>query len=132
MTTPAQIAANRRNAQHSTGPTSAAGKARVAQNAFLHGYCAADVVMPGEDRAAFDRLLARTRAEWQPTNEIEADLVDEIAACAWRYLRLRRAESQLWAARCGTGSDEERIVNLGEAIANDCDTKANALEKVRR
>src|SRR5690348_7609958 len=120
MATPAQIAANRRNAQRSTGPTSAEGKARVAQNAYQHGFCAADAVMPGEDDAAFARLLERKRAYWQPVDDDEADLVDEIAVCTWRRWRLRRAESELWAARCGTGEDGERIANLGEAIAKDC------------
>jgi hypothetical protein len=37
MASEAQIAANRRNAQRATGPRSAAGKARVAQNATRHG-----------------------------------------------------------------------------------------------
>jgi hypothetical protein len=37
MASLAQIAANRRNAAKSTGPTSAAGKARSSRNAFRHG-----------------------------------------------------------------------------------------------
>ena len=37
MTTPVQVDANRRNAEQSTGPRSAAGKARVSRNAITHG-----------------------------------------------------------------------------------------------
>lgn len=37
MASPAQIAANRRNATHSTGPRSATGKARSRGNALKHG-----------------------------------------------------------------------------------------------
>ena len=37
MSTEAQIAADRANAQHSTGPQSAAGKAASSQNRGLHG-----------------------------------------------------------------------------------------------
>src|SRR5215831_16410165 len=37
VTTERQRAANRRNARSSTGPRTAAGKARVAQNAVRHG-----------------------------------------------------------------------------------------------
>ena len=37
MASPAQIAANRTNAQRSTGPTSPEGKARAASNSFKHG-----------------------------------------------------------------------------------------------
>lgn len=38
MTTAAQVEANRRNAQHSTGPRSQQGKARSSQNATKHGF----------------------------------------------------------------------------------------------
>lgn len=42
MSSEAKIAANRRNAQKSTGPRSAAGKARTRHNAFKHGLAAPD------------------------------------------------------------------------------------------
>lgn len=38
MTSPAQMVANRRNAQHSTGPRTGAGKSRSSQNAVKHGF----------------------------------------------------------------------------------------------
>jgi len=38
MTSATQLEANRRNAQHSTGPRSTAGKARSSQNALKHGF----------------------------------------------------------------------------------------------
>ncbi len=40
MTTQAQIEANRKNAQKSTGPKSRQGKDTVSQNAVKHGLCA--------------------------------------------------------------------------------------------
>lgn len=43
MATPAQIAANRRNALKSTGPRTAAGKARSRMNALKHGLRAATI-----------------------------------------------------------------------------------------
>ena len=52
MTSPAKIAANRRNARRSTGPRSAAGKARARRNAFRHG-----LATPGSlDHVAMDRI----------------------------------------------------------------------------
>jgi hypothetical protein len=39
MATERQIAANRRNAQKSTGPRSVSGKKRASKNAFRHGLC---------------------------------------------------------------------------------------------
>ena len=49
MTTEAQVATNRLNAQKSTGPRTAEGKATVAQNAVTHGLRAQAVVFPGEE-----------------------------------------------------------------------------------
>ena len=55
MTTSRQSAANARNARHSTGPTTAQGKSRSAQNARRHGLSAASSVFdttPPHDLAA--------------------------------------------------------------------------------
>ncbi len=50
MSTEAQIAANRRNAEASTGPRTAEGKARVSRNSTTFGlYSAGDVVRPEEE-----------------------------------------------------------------------------------
>lgn len=38
MTSAVQMVANRRNAQHSTGPRTSAGKPRSSQNALKHGF----------------------------------------------------------------------------------------------
>lgn len=58
MTALAKIEANRRNAQLSTGPRTAEGKAAVARNATTHGIFATVPMRPGEDPdawAAHDR-----------------------------------------------------------------------------
>ena len=41
MTSAAQMEANRRNAQHSTGPRTSAGRSRSSQNALKHGFTGA-------------------------------------------------------------------------------------------
>ena len=53
MSTPAQIQANRQNAQKSTGPRTPQGKAVVAQNALKHGLLARQAVIVGEDQGQF-------------------------------------------------------------------------------
>ena len=55
--------ANRQNAQKSTGPKTAEGKARSRFNAVKHGMRAATPVLPGEDAAAFDARLERWTKE---------------------------------------------------------------------
>ena len=49
MATEAQVAANRLNAQKSSGPRTAEGKAVVAQNAVKHGLLAREGVLRGKD-----------------------------------------------------------------------------------
>ncbi len=65
MATEAQLAANRRNAQKSTGPRTAEGKAVVAQNAVQHGLLAREGVLRGEDDQA---RKERVFAPWRPAD----------------------------------------------------------------
>ena len=97
MASEAQIAANRRNAQRSTGPTTEEGRARVAQNGVKHGLCAADPVLPWEDRAEFEALIADLTAGLQPANEIELALLSQYADAMWRRQRCPSLETGLLA-----------------------------------
>jgi hypothetical protein len=56
MASPAQILANRENAQLSSGPTTQDGKTASSRNAMRHGLTSTQIVMPGEDAAAFEDL----------------------------------------------------------------------------
>jgi len=89
MATEAQIAANRRNSQKSTGPKTADGKAVVAQNALKHGLFATLVVINGETQEDFDMFRGEMLAELVPVGIIESVLAERIVSLAWR---LRRAE----------------------------------------
>ncbi len=97
MASEAQIAANRANAQRSTGPKTEEGKARVAQNGLKHGLCAKSAVLPGEERAGYEALLADLVALWRPTNGPELALVEEYAGCIWRLRRSCLVETGLLA-----------------------------------
>jgi hypothetical protein len=92
MATPAQIRANRANAQNSTGPRTEAGRQTTRNNALKHGLAAAQLVLPAEDPAALEALRADLNAEHQPPNLTEAMLVEEVAVCWWRLLRARKSE----------------------------------------
>ena len=63
MSTEAQVAANRANSQHSTGPKSAEGKAVICLNAFRHGLAGAFIILPDEIREDFNELHEGLRAE---------------------------------------------------------------------
>jgi imidazole glycerol phosphate synthase subunit HisF len=60
MATKRQIAANRRNAQKSTGPRSTAGKKRASRSSYRHGLRARTV--PGSERAKRIERLAQKMA----------------------------------------------------------------------
>src|SRR5689334_21545638 len=87
-----KIEANRANAKKSTGPRTAAGKARSRLNAFVHGMTASLAVMPGEDLATVRRFFAGIYAELKPRGAAEAVLVDQYASIAWKLRRLGSAE----------------------------------------
>jgi len=54
MSNDQQIAANRLNAQRSTGPRTPAGKTRVSSNALKHGLTGREVVLPNENPDDFE------------------------------------------------------------------------------
>jgi hypothetical protein len=101
VTSERQLAANRANALHSTGPKTLEGKAAVRLNAFRHGLLARDVVLPEEDLDAFEDLQNRVRADLSPVGPIEEILVDRVVNTMWRLRRLERAEAALfdWRVR---------------------------------
>ena len=74
MATAAQIEANRRNAQMSTGPKTAAGKAKASLNALKHGERAkaAAPVLPQEDPAELDAKIRRWVEDLQPVGRRRA------------------------------------------------------------
>lgn len=87
--------ANRRNAQHSTGPKTPQGIENSSFNALRHGLYARDVVLPGEDRGAFDKLLENLGAELNPKGTIEEGFVRRIADIWWRLGRTAAIEAGL-------------------------------------
>ncbi|MGA2132258.1 MAG: hypothetical protein ABSH50_08205 [Bryobacteraceae bacterium] len=95
MSTKKQIAANRRNAAHCTGPTSPAGKATCSLNALRHGFYSSTVVLPGENQAAFDEMLHGLQDFYQPQDPQQQQMVDELAALKWKLYRAELFESGL-------------------------------------
>ncbi len=91
-----QIAANRRNAAHSTGPRTEEGKQIVSQNALKHGLLAREVVVSvgdgAENRQEFDAMLLDLKDYFAPQGVLEEILVEKIAVAYWRLRRAHRFE----------------------------------------
>ena len=98
MASKAQIAANRRNAEKSTGPQSARGKAAIGRNALSHGLTAARIICFDESEADFAAFAEGLRAALEPADPVEAQLAGRIALCAWRLRRAYRVEAELFNA----------------------------------
>ena len=111
MATKAQIAANRANAQRSTGPRTDDGKARTRQNALRHGLCAGIPVMADETDEEMQTLLDTLREEHQPVGASEEILVYKMAEHSFFGKRASHllAEQFDWADK---GSDNVPKISL--------------------
>ena len=94
MSTEAQILANWRNAQESTGPRTRQGKAVVSQNAVKHGLLARQDVISSESQADFDLYREQMLAELAPVSPMESMLAERIVSLSWRLKRVCRIQNQ--------------------------------------
>lgn len=93
----AQLAANRGNAQLSTGPTSDAGKTTSSLNAVKTGLTGRTVLLPADDAEAYRRHIAAYDAEYKPVGLRECELVQSLADTQWRLNRIPGLESAIYA-----------------------------------
>jgi len=98
MTTEAQVAANRVNAQKSTGPRTDEGKAAVTQNAVKHGLRAQAVLLPGEDGDEYARYHGQMTEQLQPADVQEIELTERIVGLSWRLRRAGRYHDAVFEA----------------------------------
>lgn len=94
-----KAAANRRNAQLSTGPSTEKGKSRSRRNALKHGILASALLITkgegAEDGAEFVRFLDALNRDYAPVGALEEVLVQKIAVCWWREKRALPCEVAL-------------------------------------
>jgi hypothetical protein len=107
-----KLAANRLNAQKSTGPRTPAGKRSASQNALRHGGFAAATCLPHEDPAAFYHFRRAFVADLCPMTAPELFLADRAVSLAWRLQRLQQADAALYdAAQLNVERQLERAKN---------------------
>ena len=83
--TDAVRAANKGNAQSSTGPKTKEGKSHSSHNALKHGILTRKVVLDNhKQREEFRELLQRCKTELRPKGVIEKFIVEEIATLFWK------------------------------------------------
>ena len=93
MSTKAQIKANQQNAQKSTGPQTAEGKAVVSLNAVKHGIFAGSVIQ-GEAPADYQAFHNQFLADLAPVGMAESVLAERVISLSWRLQRAVRMQNQ--------------------------------------
>jgi hypothetical protein len=99
MATENQIAANRRNAEKSTGPRTEEGKAHSSANSLKTGIFAKSEVISFENREDYEALIARLCAEFDPATQEEQSLLDAAIRYEWMSRRYAMAEAAAWEFR---------------------------------
>jgi len=89
----AQIEASRRNGAKSRGPVTPEGKAVSARNAGRHQLFASITAINGESPEDYVLLATELYDAWNPADEHERNLVDTMASCIWRRMRILAMES---------------------------------------
>ena len=100
-------AANRANAQKSTGPKSDQGKQAVRHNALQHGMYAVTtaVRLPIDDPKIFHALHCEWDRLYTPRDIEEHALLEAFVAAHWRYIRQLNIENRIYTA--GLKSQDE-------------------------
>jgi hypothetical protein len=93
----ARLAANRANAQHSSGPRSETGKATSSKNALKTGLTGATVLLPTDDAIIYQAFLDSIFDQWSPATDQENRLTQLIADTEWRILRIAPLEAGIFA-----------------------------------
>jgi hypothetical protein len=93
MATEKQIAANRANAQHCTGPKTEEGKANSSKNSFKHGLDAKSEIIRYEKREDYDKLIAEYYARFNPATPEERALVDDLIKSEWHGRRFHAVDA---------------------------------------
>jgi hypothetical protein len=135
MSTLAKIESNRANAQHSTGPRTPEGKARVSQNAVKHGLTSSKLFIRDDEHEEFTLFAEDLHSEILPMGALEEDLHARILHAAWNLRRLRQLEEALFADCDDPFTDEQaaqKMSSYARHTARFERTYRNALRELRQ
>ena len=93
-----KLQAARANGALSRGPKTPEGKARSSRNATRHGLLAKCVVLRNESREGFHALFNQYVERFDPVDDVELAIVEELVAAAWRLRRAWAIETRLFDA----------------------------------
>lgn len=131
---PQKLAANRANAQYSTGPKTPEGKERSSQNSLKHRFFARQPLPAGEEGdklwLGYSDLVAGIREYYEPVGYMEELLVEKITAESIRFSRLLAYEADF--VRATFLSDcVDRILRFQGAINRQLFQSMRELERLQ-
>ncbi len=115
----AKLAANRANAQHSTGPATEEGKAASSKNALKLGFNGAFALLSHESEKKFEKLCESLRAEHQPATATERILVDNMAKHHWLVERAEFYQAVCFDAGPGKVADRRLSLMMRYQTSNE-------------
>ena len=126
MMSPRKLGAEGTRPSASTGPRSAAGKARSSMNALKSGIYSTSLTIPGEDPAKLTTLTEEYFERYRPALPEQRDLVDILVRSTWTLRRLAAVEAQVWNYRL---DDPDPGAPLGRAF-NGCQRSLERLQRI--
>ena len=105
-----QQEANRKNAQHSTGPITPAGKEAIRFNALTYGLRTRASILPDENAADYSQLWDELEADWQPQTRTERCYLETMVTSQWLLKRVAESEQKIYLH---IAFGEERFKMLG-------------------
>ena len=120
MTSFKQIAANRRNASKSTGPTTEEGKQRSRCNAVRHGITAETVIGALEDAQDYKAFESAITADYDAQSAVERELVLRLASLLWRLRRATAMEIGLFEIQADHLKPDQERAPRCSGVAGDC------------
>jgi len=95
--------------KRSGGPRTAEGKEVASRNSLKTGAYSQVIVLPGEDPSDFDELQQYFYVDFKVQSAIEISLVNDLAAIAWKKMRLQRLEQEHTINRLKTPIAEHEL-----------------------
>jgi hypothetical protein len=131
-----RIEAGRRNGALGKGKKSEESRMKCAMNSVRHGLTATALVLSNESKEGFESLRKAYYDRFQPADEVESDVVDDMVGARWRLRRAWSLETETIDIRqdrmqqippgereyIGEPAEVVRIMLAFEKEANDSNT----------
>src|SRR5262245_25349602 len=131
MSSQRKIDSARANGAKSRGPKTPQGRAKSSMNALKHGLTAETHAVDGENPDELPRFIAMVVDYFQPTSDLETELVLELANLRWRLRRVPVMETGLFDTQqtlltridpnYENAPDQERLGRLYAGVSRSLD-----------